>query len=89
MRRSEGRFHRLDHADENGMVICMRTTLNIDEGLLKKAREMTGETEKTRLIHLGLEALIERTAARRLADLGGSDPRAEAGARRRTVRARP
>lgn len=61
----------------------MRTTLNIDDGLLERAREMTGETGKTRLVHLGLEALIQQTAALRLAALGGTDPKAEAGPRRR------
>lgn len=62
----------------------MRTTLNIDDDLLERARKMTGETEKTKLVHLGLEALIQRTAALRLAALGGTDPKAEAGPRRRT-----
>ncbi|MGE3309788.1 MAG: type II toxin-antitoxin system VapB family antitoxin [Limisphaerales bacterium] len=62
----------------------MRTTLNIDDSLLERAREMTGETEKTKLVHLGLEALIQRTAALRLAALGGTDPKAKAGPRRKS-----
>lgn len=62
----------------------MRTTLNIDEKLLAEAREMTGESEKTKLVHLGLEALIQRTAALRLAALGGTDRKAAAGPRRKT-----
>ena len=61
----------------------MRTTLNIDDALLEQAREMTGETEKTKLVHLGLEALIQRTAALRLAALGGTDRKATAGPRRK------
>ena len=52
----------------------MRTTLNIDEPLLALAREYTGETEKTALVRMGLEALVEREAARRLAALGGLMP---------------
>lgn len=64
-------------------MLCMRTTLNIDDDLLEKAREMTGETEKTKLVRLGLEALIQRAAALRLAALGGTDPTAEASPRRK------
>lgn len=52
----------------------MRTTLNIDDGLLEQASRLTGETEKTSLVRMGLEALIARESARRLARLGGSDP---------------
>jgi len=51
----------------------MRTTLNIDEHLLRRAVKLSGTTEKTSLIRLGLEALIARESARRLADLGGSE----------------
>ena len=49
----------------------MRTTLNIDEDLLKRAAQLTGVTEKTSLVHLGLEALISLESARRIARLGG------------------
>jgi len=41
----------------------MRTTLNIDDSLLAQAGEYTGETEKTALDRMGLEALIKREAA--------------------------
>ena len=51
----------------------MRTTLNIDDGLLKRASELTGIKEKTALLRLGLEALIARESARRLARLGGTE----------------
>lgn len=64
-------------------MICMRTTLNLDEALLATASKYTGIKEKTRLLHLGLEALIQREAARRLAEMGGSDAKANAGRRRR------
>jgi len=64
----------------------MRTTLNIDDALLERAREMTGEMEKTRLVHMGLEVLIQRMAAERLAALGGTDARATAAPRRRSKR---
>jgi Arc/MetJ family transcription regulator len=50
----------------------MRTTLILDDDLIAKARELTGVEEKTKLIHMGLEALVQRAAARRLSALGGS-----------------
>jgi len=52
----------------------MRTTLNLDEDLLEKARLLSGVEEKTALVREGLKALIERESSRRLAQLGGSDP---------------
>jgi Arc/MetJ family transcription regulator len=52
----------------------MRTTVNLDEELIEKARRITGTKERTALIHEGLRALIERESARRLARLGGSEP---------------
>jgi hypothetical protein len=51
----------------------MRTTLNIDEQILKKASKLTGISEKTALVKLGLEALIAIESAKRLAALGGSE----------------
>jgi Arc/MetJ family transcription regulator len=53
----------------------MRTTLIIDESLVERARELTGILEKTALVRAGLEALIAREAGKRLAALGGSNPR--------------
>ena len=53
----------------------MRSTLNIDEQLLKKAQGLTGITEKTALIHRGLEALIAQESSKRLAALRGTEPR--------------
>ena len=66
----------------------MRTTLNIDDQLLKEAGQMTGVAEKTSLVRMGLEALIRREAAKRLAAMGGTDPRASAPSRsRRAIKA--
>lgn len=62
----------------------MRTTLILDDALLERARKITGITEKTALIHAGLQALIAREAARRLAALGGTMPNASAPPRRRS-----
>ncbi|MDN5873500.1 MAG: type II toxin-antitoxin system VapB family antitoxin [Sinobacteraceae bacterium] len=61
----------------------MRTTVNLDKELLEKAQKMTGVSERTALINEGMRALIARESARRLARLGGSDPAASAGRRRR------
>jgi Arc/MetJ family transcription regulator len=51
----------------------MRTTLNIDDQILKRASKLTGVSEKTALVRLGLEALIARESAKRLAALGGTE----------------
>ena len=52
----------------------MRVTLDIDDDLLAQAGEYTGESEKAALVRMGLAALIEREAARRLVGLGGKMP---------------
>ena len=51
----------------------MRTTINIDDSLIKKASKLSGIGEKTALVKAGLEALIARESSRRLAELGGSE----------------
>lgn len=66
----------------------MRTTIILDDPLVEKARRLTGLREKTALVHAGLEALIARESARRLAALGGSEPNLVAVGRRRPRRAR-
>ncbi len=62
----------------------MRTTLNIDDSLYAQAVDLTGIHEKTALLREGLKALIERESARRLARLGGSEPKIEVPSRRRS-----
>ncbi len=54
------------------ILIHMKTTLNIDDALLAEAKRLTRIDEKTALVHAGLEALIARESARRLATLGGT-----------------
>lgn len=68
------------------IIICMRTTLNIDDALLAEAARLTGISEKTALVRLGLEALVARESAQRLAALAGSDKAARPGPRRRPRR---
>jgi Arc/MetJ family transcription regulator len=65
----------------------MRTTLNIDDALIKRASRLTGVKEKTALVRLGLEALIARESARRLADLGGTEKKLRGTQRRRPASA--
>jgi Arc/MetJ family transcription regulator len=55
------------------IYIHMRTTININDEILKKASEITGIKEKTRLVRLGLEALIALESSKRLAKLGGTE----------------
>ena len=62
----------------------MRTTLNIDDSVLRHAAKLTGVKEKTSLVRLGLEALISRESARRLAELGGTEKRLRSVRRRRS-----
>lgn len=61
----------------------MRTTLNLRTEVVERARALSGIKRKTDLVHAGLEALITREAARRLAALGGIDPRFKAPSRQR------
>jgi Arc/MetJ family transcription regulator len=62
----------------------MRTTVNLDETLLAEARRLSGLEERTALLHEALRALIARESARRLARLGGSEPRLKTVPRRRS-----
>jgi len=71
---------------ESCIMICMRTTLDLDEELIEEARKLTGIREKTALLHAGLEALLAREAARRLAALGGTEHELRPVPRRRPKR---
>jgi Arc/MetJ family transcription regulator len=61
----------------------MRTTITLDDELVRTAQEFTGVAEKTALIREALKSLIEREAFRRLAALGGTMPGLEDIPRRR------
>lgn len=52
----------------------MRTTLSLDDDLLAEAQRLTGTSEKSALVREALRALIQRESARRLAQLGGTEP---------------
>ncbi len=61
----------------------LRTTINLDDELILAAQKLTGVKERTALVREALRALIQRESARRLARLGGSQPKLEAAPRRR------
>ena len=62
----------------------MRTSVNLDDELLGQAQQLSGISERTQLIREALNALVQRESARRLAALGGSEPRLVAIPRRRS-----
>ncbi|MGC9344436.1 MAG: type II toxin-antitoxin system VapB family antitoxin [Bacteroidales bacterium] len=65
-------------------IANMKTTLNIDDNILRKASRLTGISEKTTLVKRGLEALIALESAKRLAALGGSEKRLKSIPRRKS-----
>jgi Arc/MetJ family transcription regulator len=48
----------------------MKTTIIIKDELINEAGRLVGVTDKTKLVRMGLEALITHESARRLAKLG-------------------
>ena len=66
----------------------MRTTMNIEDDLLREALRLSGLKEKTAVVHAGLEALIARCSTRRLARLGGTQRNLKSIRRRRPRRRR-
>jgi Arc/MetJ family transcription regulator len=63
--------------------VTMRTTIALDDDLLAKAEALTGLAEKTALLREALRALIQRESAKRLALLGGTEPKLRPIPRRR------
>jgi Arc/MetJ family transcription regulator len=63
----------------------MRTTIALDDDLVREAQRLTGTTEKSALVRQALRALIERESARRLSQLAGGEPTLEAAPRRQTT----
>jgi len=54
-------------------LTTVKTTLNIDDTLIRQAEKLTGIREKTTLVRRGLEALIALESSRTLARLGGTE----------------
>ena len=63
----------------------MITTIVLDDDLLAKAQALTNLQEKSSLVKEALKALIARESAKRLANLGGSEPQLETIARRKSA----
>jgi len=57
-----------------GSLKRTRTTVTLDDDLIRKAQAYTGVKEKSALIQEALSQLVQREAARRLAALGGTMP---------------
>lgn len=62
----------------------MRTTVTLDDDLIARAQELTGRSEVSAVVRMSLELLVQLESGRRLALLGGSEPDATAGRRRRS-----
>jgi Arc/MetJ family transcription regulator len=69
---------------QQAILMHMRTTLNLDDDLVREARRYTGIQEKTALIHEALRHLIAIEAGKRLAALGGTAPDFQLPERRRS-----
>lgn len=52
----------------------MKLTIDLDDELIRNARENSGLTDLSVLLNHALKSLIEREASRRLAELGGAMP---------------
>ena len=73
---------------KRGIFMQMKITLTIDDALLREAQRLSGLNEKTSILHAGLEALIARESAKRLAALGGTEKALQRIPRRRQRRGR-
>jgi len=52
----------------------MRTTLDLDDALMRRALKETGARTKTEVLEMGLRALLDREARRRLRAMEGKLP---------------
>lgn len=63
----------------------MRTTLDLNEDLIRQARELTKIKEKTALIHEALKVLIARASQQELAGLAGTQKKLKTIPRRKSA----
>lgn len=66
----------------------MRSTIDLDDNLIERARSLTGTKETAALVRQALETLVRIESGKRLLALGGSMPDAEAAPRRRSEAAK-
>jgi Arc/MetJ family transcription regulator len=62
----------------------MRSTINLDDSLLERAKSLTGTKETAALVPQALETLVRIESGKRLIALGGTMPEAEVAPRRRS-----
>jgi Arc/MetJ family transcription regulator len=55
----------------------MRTTISLDDDLVRTVQALTGISNKTALVREALKVLFHHEASRRLAALGGTMPELE------------
>lgn len=63
----------------------MRSTINLDDDLIERARALTGTKETDALVRQALETLIRVASGKRLIALGGTMPDAESAPRHRSA----
>jgi Arc/MetJ family transcription regulator len=61
----------------------MRTTMNIDDDLMKRAMRYAGVKERTAIVRMALEQFVAIEAEKRLATMKGTLPHLKAPPRRR------
>lgn len=64
----------------------MRTTVTLDDELLKAARDYVDVKETSALVNMALKRFVESEASRRLARMGGTQPDLKHAVRRRPPR---
>lgn len=67
----------------------MRTTLTLNDTVLKKAMQASGITEKSRVVNHALDAYVKHEAGKRLARIGGSMPKLKTAPRCRRLKPPP
>jgi Arc/MetJ family transcription regulator len=67
----------------------MRIALEIDDKLFQSAAQLLGTDDHSTVINAALQVLVERESARRLVNLGGSNPYIDQVPRRRTSKGPP
>ena len=68
----------------NVLELVMRSTINLDDSLMERAKSLTGTKETAALVRQALETLVRVESGKRLIALGGTMPEAEAAPRRRS-----
>jgi len=68
----------------NVSELVIRSTNNLDDSLMERAKSLTGTKETAALVRQALETLVRVESGKRLIALGGTMPEAEAAPRRRS-----